>query len=88
MIEVITLSISYEKLIEMLEKHGINSYTIKMDKLISYDTLKRIKSGSSISITSLSRLCERMKCQPQDLIEWIDDGKHNEDSDTKSKDKK
>ena len=40
--------IHYGKLLELFEKNGITSYTIKNEKLIGQETLKKIKSGTGI----------------------------------------
>ena len=72
------MSISYEKLLKVLASNGITTHSIKKDKILSQDTLQSIKKGYSISMTTLSHLCERFHCQPSDLIAWEDDGKHNE----------
>ena len=77
------MSISYKKLLFILKERGINSNTIKQENLISQATLQNIKNGYSISISSLSRLCARLRCQPGELLEWIDDGKHNENPKSK-----
>lgn len=72
------MSISYKKLLKLLADNGITAYSIKKDKFINQETLQSIKKGYSISMTNLSKICERLHCQPRDLIEWEDDGKHNE----------
>lgn len=40
--------IYYGKLLELFEQNGITSYTIKNEKLIGQETLKKIKSGTGI----------------------------------------
>ena len=40
--------IYYGKLLKLLEKNNITSYTIKKEKLIGQETLKKIKSGTGI----------------------------------------
>ena len=40
--------IYYGKLLELFEQNSITSYTIKKEKLIGQETLKKIKSGTGI----------------------------------------
>lgn len=40
--------IYYGKLLKLFEENGITSYTIKNEKLIGQETLKKIKSGTGI----------------------------------------
>lgn len=40
--------IYYGKLLELMEQNGITSYTIKNEKLIGQETLKKLKSGTGI----------------------------------------
>ena len=40
--------IYYGKLLKLLENNGITSYTIKNEKLIGQETLKKLKSGTGI----------------------------------------
>ena len=40
--------IYYGKLLKLLEDNGITSYTIKNEKLIGQETLKKLKSGTGI----------------------------------------
>jgi DNA-binding Xre family transcriptional regulator len=74
------VSIKYDKLLKEMEKGGLTSYSIKNKDsgVISQSTLRRIQAGQSITMTSLSKICERLKKQPKALIEWVDDGEHNE----------
>ena len=40
--------IYYGKLLKLLEENNITSYTIKKEKLIGQETLKKLKSGTGI----------------------------------------
>lgn len=40
--------IYYGRLLKLLEENGITSYTIKNEKLIGQETLKKLKSGTGI----------------------------------------
>lgn len=57
-----------------LERKGFNTYTAKTTKLLSQDTLKKIKNeDTNISLESINRICIILDMQPKDLIEYIED---------------
>lgn len=59
---------------DALQRMGINLYIAKKTKVLSQDTLKRIKNeDTNISIESLNRLCILLDMQPKDLILYVED---------------
>lgn len=62
-----------------LEKAGINMYTAKKTKILSQDTLKKIKNGdTSISMESLNRVCIILNMQPEQLLFYEDNKEERE----------
>lgn len=58
---------------EALEKAGINMYMAKKTKILSQDTLKKIKNGdTSISLESINRVCMILNMQPEQLLLYED----------------
>lgn len=58
---------------DALERIGFNSYKAKTTKIISQDTLRKIKNeDTNISLESLNRICLLLDMQPKDLIAYID----------------
>lgn len=56
-----------------LEDKGFNTYKAKTTKLLSQDTLKKIKKeDTNISLESINRICMILNMQPKDLIEYIE----------------
>lgn len=56
---------------DALERKGFNLYKAKTTKLLSQDTLKKIKKeDTNISLESLNRVCLILDMQPKDLIEF------------------
>lgn len=56
---------------DALERKGFNLYKAKTTKLLSQDTLKKIKKEDiSISLESLNKVCLILDMQPKDLIEF------------------
>lgn len=59
---------------DALERAGINMYKAKKTKILSQDTLKKIKNeDTNISLESLNRVCAILDMQPKDLIYYEED---------------
>ena len=57
-----------------LERKGFNTYRAKTTKILSQDTLKKIKKeDTNISLESINRICMLLYMQPKDLIEYVED---------------
>lgn len=58
---------------DALERKGFNSYKAKTTKLLSQDTLRKLKNeDTSISLESINRICIILDMQPKDLIEYVE----------------
>lgn len=65
--------ICYKKLLARLEEKGINSYTIRKEKIIGQATYRKIKSGGDIDTRTINKLCALLECQVGDILEYIPD---------------
>ncbi len=65
--------IAYTKLLNLLEEHGLTTYKIRKDKIISESTLQNIREGKRITTDSIAALCEALNCQPGDILEYVPD---------------
>lgn len=65
------MPIVYDKLMRMLKEQGINSYTIKKEKIIGQASYKKIKEGGDIDTRTISKLCKYLNCQPGDILEYV-----------------
>lgn len=70
--------ISYEKLVKKLRDNNISQYKLKQDKIIGSATITKIfkdngKSGESIDIKVVDKMCKLLKCQPGDILECVED---------------
>lgn len=63
--------------IEELKKAGYTTYTFRKNSLFSNSTVQKIKSNQPISWDNINRICKLLKCQPGDILEYIED--ENED---------
>ncbi len=67
------MPISYRKLLKTFEERKITGYTIKKENIIGQASYKKIKEGGHIDTRSIGKLCEYLKCQPGDILEYIPD---------------
>ena len=66
--------ISYAPLWRTMEKRGATTYTLQVKGGISSSTIRRLKSGDSVSTNSLEALCKILNCTISDVVEYLPDG--------------
>lgn len=63
----------YDKLFSLLKEKGYTSYRIRKENIISQAALTKMKNGEgNIDTRTLERLCSVLKCQPGDIMEYIE----------------
>lgn len=67
------MPIKYNKLLELMKQNGITSYTIRQKNIIGQATYKKIKEGGDIDTRTIAKLCELLRCQPGDILEYAPD---------------
>lgn len=68
------MSFKYDKLFELLKLRGITTYKIRKENLISQAALTKMKNGDgNIDTRTLERICKLLKCQPGDIVEYVED---------------
>lgn len=65
-------------IIAELKKAGYNTSTIRKEKIMGEAMLQKIRSGQMPSWAVLETLCTLLRCQPGDLIEFIDDAENKQ----------
>ncbi len=63
--------ISYEPLWNTMQKVGASTYTLQVKGGISSSTIRRLKSGESVSTNTIDALCQILHCSVQDVIEFL-----------------
>lgn len=56
-----------------LKKKGYSSTRIREEKLIGQSYLQQIRRGELVSWKTLDTICSLLKCQPGDLLEYVED---------------
>lgn len=66
------MSIKYKiNVIEVLKSNGYTTYRLRKEKLIGERQVQQIRNGEIVSTAVLDKLCELLKCQPGDIIEYV-----------------
>lgn len=67
-------SINFNKLESLLSANGKTFYSLRKDKIVGTETIKKLQQGYGfIDTRTIANLCEYLKCQPGDLMEYIPD---------------
>ena len=57
-----------------LKEKGYTTYRIRQEKILSESTVQKLRAGIGVSWDNLETICELLKCQPGDLVEFIQEG--------------
>lgn len=72
--EVVELIVYKVNILKALSEAGYNTNRIRKEKVFPEGVLTKFRHNGGISTMTLDRLCSILKCQPGDLIKWIEDG--------------
>lgn len=67
------MPIKYDKLFNLMKEKGLTTYRIRKDKIISESALQSLREGKSVTIETISALCQVLECQPGDILEYSQD---------------
>ena len=57
--------------LQELKNAGYSTYRIRAEKILSEGTMQRLRTGSTaITVESMGILCNILRCQPGDILEW------------------
>lgn len=56
-----------------LKDAGYSSYKLRKEKIIGERTLQQFRNGEIVSAEQLAKVCELLKCQPGDILEYAPD---------------
>lgn len=67
------MAFKYNRFFSLLNKRGISTYKIRKENLVSQASLTKMRNGEgNIDTRTLERLCALLKCQPCDIMEYVD----------------
>ena len=68
------MPIIYKKeIVPALKEAGYSTYRLRQDKLFGERTIQKFRKGEIVNADNLALLCNLMKCQPGDLLEYVPD---------------
>ena len=59
---------------QKLSETGYNPRKLRNLGILGERTMTSLRRGELISLKSIDTICGLLRCQPGDLLEWIDDG--------------
>lgn len=59
--------------IAKLKEAGYNAGTIRREKIMGESMLQKIRNGQMVSWATLETICALLKCQPGDLLEYVEE---------------
>ena len=60
-------------ILQALKEKGFNTNKLRKDKLLAESTIQKLRDKKPISWSNISKLCELLKCQPGDIMEYIEE---------------
>jgi DNA-binding Xre family transcriptional regulator len=66
------MGMKYYKLFDLLNRRNITKTKMRLDIGMSTKTLAKISAHEQISLDVLERICEYLKVQPGDIIEYVE----------------
>ena len=58
---------------QKLSEKGLSSYTLRKQQILGESTMTKLRRKQAISWENIDTICCLLRCQPGDLLEWIDD---------------
>ena len=56
-----------------LKAAGYNSVRLRNEKIIGQRQIQQLRDGELVSWLVIGRICSLLRCQPGDLVEYVDD---------------
>ena len=57
----------------VLKEKGYNTTKLRKEKLLAEGVLQSLREKKPISWANISKICELLKCQPNDIIEYVEE---------------
>lgn len=69
------MAIKYYKLLDLLNRRGINKDKLRQLIGCGPNTIAKIAKNEYVSLATIDKMCEVLECQPGDLMEYTDNDK-------------
>lgn len=68
--------IVYDRLMKLLEQKKINKREFSEAIEIKANTMSALSKNRNVNSSTINRICEYLKVQPEDIMEWIPDAEY------------
>ena len=66
--------IDFQKLNHILELNGKNYYSLRKDKIVGTETIRKLKNNEGyIDTRTINNICAYLNCQPGDIMEYVEE---------------
>ena len=66
------MAIIYRKdILTALRENGYNTTRLRRENILSEGVIQSLREGKYISIAKVSKICELLRCQPGDILEYV-----------------
>jgi DNA-binding Xre family transcriptional regulator len=65
------MGIKFYKLLDLLNRKGINKEELRKRTNISSSTMAKISKNEYVSLKVIESICRELNCQPGDIMEYI-----------------
>ena len=65
--------IKFDRLWETMKEKNVTTYQLREQCGIDSKTIRRLKANENMETKTLNKLCSVLKCQLEDIAEFVDD---------------
>ena len=65
------MGIKFYKLLDLLNRKGINKEELRKRTNISSSTMAKISKNEYVSLSIIEKICIELDCQPGDIMEYV-----------------
>lgn len=66
--------ISYDPLWRTMKEKGVTTYTLIYKLGFSAYTITNLRRNKSITLNTMEKLCQALKCTPNDIVVFVEEG--------------
>lgn len=59
--------------LQALKEAGYSAYKLDKSGIFGGSTIQKFRNGEIVSAENLDKLCKLLKCQPADILEYIEE---------------
>ena len=72
------MAVRYNKLWKILIDKGMKKTDLRLKTGMSQATLAKLSKGENVNTEVLARICQALNCKIEDIVEYTEENKHEE----------